>query len=123
MFITTRAQGAHGESQVIAYLERQGFTILERNYAQRYGEIDLIAQCKDLIVFVEVKMRSTPLLDPGELVGLTKQKRIMQTAAHYMSLHHRPANYRFDVACVIGDVAHAEILYIPDAFQDERYDT
>lgn len=123
MFVNTRAHGTQGESQVVAYLERQGFTILERNYAQRYGEIDLIAQCKNLIVFVEVKMRSTPLLDPGELVGPAKQKRIMQTAAHYMSLYYRHASYRFDVACVIGDLPNAEILYIPDAFQDERYDT
>lgn len=115
-FIHTRAHGTNGESQVAAYLENLGFTILERNYTQRYGEIDLIAQRDDLIVFVEVKMRTTTAIDPGELVGPSKQKKIMLTAAQYIATHPQEVSYRFDVACVVGEDTCADIIYIPEAF-------
>ncbi len=118
-FAHTRAHGATGETVVVLYLENLGFTILERNYTQRYGEIDIIAQNNDLIVFVEVKMRTDKDIDPGELVPLSKQKKLLLTAQRYMASHDLDAiTYRFDVACVLGTAHNTEILYLPDAFNE-----
>src|SRR4051812_29676839 len=116
-FIHTRAHGLCGEEQVATYLQARGFIILERNYTSRYGEIDLIAQSDDLIVFVEVKMRTSSDVDPGDLVCLTKQKKLILTAKRYIATHYNDSlSYRFDVACVMGNYATAEIVYLTDAF-------
>ncbi len=120
-FIHTRAHGLCGEARVARYLEDRGFTILARNYAQRYGEIDLIAQAKDLVVFVEVKMRTNNEVDPGELVHRSKQRKLILTAKRYLASHYADnVSYRFDVACVMGDQANAEIIYLADAFNEQE---
>ena len=117
LFIHTRAQGLCGEAHVAKYLQDRGFTILERNYTQRYGEIDLIAQLTDLVVFVEVKMRTSSDVDPGELVCRSKQQKLILTAKRYISTHYCDTlSYRFDVACVMGNHANADVLYLADAF-------
>ena len=71
-----RAQlGRRGEEVAAAFLERQGYTILERNFRLRQGEIDLIAAKDETVAFVEVKTRRT--LDyglPSEAVTYTKQQ-------------------------------------------------
>lgn len=119
-FIHTRAHGLCGEDQVVKYLQDRGFTILERNYTQRYGEIDLIAQLAELVVFVEVKMRTSSDVDPGELVCRSKQQKLILTAKRYISTHYCDTlSYRFDVACVMGNGATADILYLADAFNEQ----
>lgn len=98
----TRKTGNAGEQAVAAHLEKQGFTILECNYTQSFGEIDLIARKDDVLSFVEVKTRRNPLFDMAELISYPKQKRIIQTALTYCAVN-RIDNmvYRFDVAMVI----------------------
>jgi putative endonuclease len=121
MPFNTRAQGLCGEARVGQYLEKRGFVILARNYAQRYGEIDIIARSGDLVVFVEVKMRTSDDVDPGELVTWSKQQKLILTAKRYIAAHHGDTiSYRFDVACVMGSHATADILYFADAFSSEQ---
>lgn len=115
----TRARGAHGEHIVAQYLEQRGFTIIARNYTLRCGELDLVACQGSLLVFVEVKMCSNDAIDPGELVPVTKQHKIIRTALTYIAQHQLDAlSYRFDVACVITTGAQPAITYIPGAFED-----
>lgn len=64
-----RNKGLCGENSVVAYLEQFGFVIVARNFKKTFGEIDIIAHKDSLLVFVEVKMRMSDLVDPGELIG------------------------------------------------------
>lgn len=94
-----REEGSHGESSAVAFLENKGFVIRERNFLCPTGEIDIIAEIKDILVFIEVKARRNQKYGrPAEAVTPAKLKRIERTALWYMSaykLHHRSA--RIDV--------------------------
>lgn len=112
-----RAIGSRYEQIAGEYLEAKGYQILEYNYRNPFGEIDLIAETPDgMIVYCEVKYRKTNAYgDPLEAVDRRKQKRIYQTAAcHYAGYgekEHRPC--RFDVIAIYGD---GSIRHISNAF-------
>lgn len=109
--------GFHGEHLVAAYLQKNGFSIIAQNYRKRYGEIDLIGQKNDLIVFVEVKTRKNPYVDPAEVILPSKQKKIIMVAKEFISSHtHGNAIYRFDVALVECHSNDVNIEYIENAF-------
>ena len=110
-----KSLGNAGEELVVHYLEKDGFTILARNYAVRGGEIDIIATKKDLVVFVEVKTRTSQLFPLSEVITLSKQKKIIFTAQHFLARNGSLDKvYRFDVALVEG--IDSEITYLPHAF-------
>lgn len=109
-----RNTGKQYESLAAEYLQRQGIVILERNYRNRTGEIDLIGRDGEFLVFVEVKYRRDLRTgDPAEAVTARKQQRIRRTAQYYL-YSHRCGNVpcRFDVVSILGE----EIRWIPDAF-------
>lgn len=116
-----RTFGNDGESLVCSYLEKQGYSILQRNYATRSGEVDIIAQQDSLICFIEVKTRAKHHISLGEIITKTKQLKIIITAKHYLSQLKRTSYIaRFDVAFVIGnDATDSNITYIPNAFNEE----
>ena len=94
--------GKRGEELAAAFLIRQGYTILARNYRQRYGELDIVAEEGDTLVFVEVKTRrSTRFGSAWEAVTPAKQRQISLLALDFISrrrLHDR--KIRFDVVAV-----------------------
>lgn len=95
------AWGKIGEDKVAAFLRKRGFAILKRNFQCRFGEIDIIAETKEYIVFIEVKTRKYKSLVSGiEAVDSHKQKRIMLTAQDYLSKTNCIKQPRFDVAQV-----------------------
>lgn len=109
-----RNTGKQYESLAAEYLQSQGMVILERNYRDRTGEIDLIGRDGEFLVFVEVKYRRDLRTgDPAEAVTARKQQRIRRTAQYYL-YSHRCGNVpcRFDVVSILGE----EIRWIPDAF-------
>lgn len=115
MTIATRQLGIAGEQQVQTYLKNQGFLIKACNYRQAFGEVDIIAQKKELLIFVEVKARTNAQFDLSEVITKSKQRKIILCAHHYMSTQELyEVNARFDVALVDGN----RITYIPDAFQE-----
>ncbi|NOQ66696.1 MAG: YraN family protein [Desulfobacterales bacterium] len=91
--------GAKGEEVAVSYLKSRGYRIVERNYRIRFGEIDIIAEQGDDLVFIEVKTRSGTLFgSPFESVTKQKQKQLSKVALEYISkqgFQDRPA--RFDV--------------------------
>lgn len=112
-----RLVGDNAEHLVAQRLIREGFSIIERNYQRPYGEIDIIAQKGDTIAFVEVKKRKSLALDPGELVGYSKQRKLIMVAKEYMATHDTAEKYcRFDVALVYDQAHGQECLYIANAF-------
>jgi putative endonuclease len=67
--LKNRSSGAWGEELALRYLTRQGYTLVERNYRTRYGELDLVVRHGTTLVFVEVKLRrGTGFGDPLEAV-------------------------------------------------------
>ena len=112
-----RQIGAKQETAAVRYLSEQGYSILERNYRNHYGEIDIIANKDHVLVFVEVKYRSTDVYgDPLEAVDTYKQRRICRAALYYYSRqrNRREMPCRFDVIAIYGD---GTIRHIEDAFE------
>ena len=90
--------GAWGEIQAAAYLQRKHYRILASGFRCRFGEIDLIAQDKEFLVFAEVKTRkSASFAKACEFVDARKQQRLRTTAAVYLSQYPTQLQPRFDV--------------------------
>jgi putative endonuclease len=95
-------KGKLAEWLACGYLLLRGYSILSRNYRSRWGEIDIIARCREEICFIEVKKRSNAAYGaPAEHVRPAQQKKIIKTALHYIRAHYDkfPA-CRFDVFCL-----------------------
>ncbi len=110
-----RKTGSHYEELAANYLKRQGYEILERNYRDRLGEIDIIAMEGKYLVFAEVKYRRNLKSGyPEEAVSRQKQQRIRHTAAYYLYRHgyDEETPCRFDVVSIAGD----NICLFRDAF-------
>lgn len=110
-----QALGASGEAQAQKFLKRQHYKILETNYKNRLGEIDIIARTKDkTLVFVEVKTRTTAKFGlPREAVTQTKQHKIVQVATLYLQTKKKLQDkIRFDVI----DILDGQLTHIPNAF-------
>jgi len=87
--INQQKLGKLGESLAAKYLQKRGYSIIERNFRIRYGEIDIIARDGDTLVFVEVKTRkSTQFGLPEEVITPKKLHELLQTAAFYNTRHN-----------------------------------
>ena len=95
--------GNTGENLATDYLEKQGYTILERNFYCKQGEIDIIAKDKNEIVFIEVKSRSNKLFGiPSEAVTKQKIKHLFRTARYFLYKNKMINEYiRFDVVEIL----------------------
>ncbi len=117
--VARRAQGDAAEEQACRHLDRSEFTIVERNFRTRGGEIDIVARKGDLLVFVEVRSREAPDFGtPEESVTPAKRRRIVAAARRYLS--NVPASSwreaRFDVIAIEGSGAAAVLRHYPAAF-------
>lgn len=118
--INRKIIGNDGEKATAAYLEKEGFTIAHLNYRKFYGEIDIIAHKKGIVVFVEVKTRKKSYFDASLLVPPSKQRKIILVAKEYIAKHNlHDMIFRFDVSLVTPDGGHHTICYIPNAFMGE----
>ena len=97
-----RELGQRGESAAVAYLQRVGFKVLERNWRTRAGEIDVIAADGEALVLVEVKTRRTLSKgSPEDAVSPAKQRKLGRLAAAYIQrMGREPAQVRFDVVTI-----------------------
>ncbi len=94
--------GRWGERQAEEFLIRQGYCLLERNARTTYGELDLVMQREDVVVFVEVKTRTSGSFAlPEDAVNHRKQQHLLQSAEAYMQAHpDLPSNWRIDVVAI-----------------------
>jgi len=111
--------GDRGERAAVAFLKKAGYRILQRNYACKSGEIDIVALDRGEIVFVEVRTRSAETApSPAESVTAKKVRRIVRAAtdyAHRKKVLDRPM--RFDVVSIIlPDDGPPELEVFRDAF-------
>ena len=121
MSLLRKLLGREGEDRAAKFLAKRGYRILERNYRTRSGEIDLIALDRGVVVFVEVKTRTSDAFGAPELaVTPQKQQRMLKAALGYMKykkLHQVPC--RFDVVAISG-AAGPEVELIQNAFEMDR---
>ena len=112
--MNSRKEGVSGEELAIEYLKKQGLKVVEQNVRMTVGEIDVVCYDGDVLVFVEVKTRSTLAFgDPLEAIDRRKVQKYRKMAEEYIirrRLFDKDA--RFDAVGIVGD----SINYVPDAF-------
>ncbi len=106
--------GRAGETRAVNFLKKKGFLILERNYKTPLGEIDIIAKDNEIIVFVEVKTRSSEEYGlPCEAVNRKKQEKYYRTATQYLQKERKmESQCRFDII----EIENGQINHIFNAF-------
>ena len=99
----------------------RNYAVLERGYRGSGGEIDLIAQGRDCLVFVEVKSsREGGWGHPEERVTRSKRKHLIRAAKHYLLENPSKArDFRFDIIAVVLRPGEPEITHLENAFQAE----
>lgn len=110
--------GRYGEIIASRYLRYHGYVLVTSHYSCRFGEIDLIAEDKKYVCFVEVKTRSENMkYAPADAVDIAKRNRIIATAQLYLSKNQTDKQPRFDIIEVYfeGDEPK-RINHIEDAF-------
>lgn len=99
-----RALGQRAEKNAQAYLQRQGLQHIESNYNTPLGEIDLIMQHKDTLVFVEVRQRTSAEHGSAlDSIDRHKQRKIIKTAQHYLQRKAIDCPCRIDVVVYEAD--------------------
>ena len=114
--------GRRGEELALRFLKKSGYKIIERNYICKMGEMDIIAQEKDTLVFVEVKTRTSMAFGPPQLaVTKFKQRQMSKVALCFLKEKKlEDVKARFDVVAIILRPSGEEIELIRDAF-DLKY--
>lgn len=123
--LTAKRIGDRGEAAAARYLKMHGYKIVARNFRSAHGEIDLVAENRDAIAFVEVKTRKdcAARFDdyglPCEAVNAEKQRHILYTARIFIEKHPTDKYIRFDVVEVYRgeDGKCTRVNHIESAFE------
>lgn len=108
-----RRLGFRGEGRAAKYLKSSGYTLLKRNYRTPFGEVDIVAKKGDVVVFAEVKTRSSATFgQPNEAVDLSRMARYVRSANYYFAGRECDCTVRFDII----EVAGGHINHIENAF-------
>jgi putative endonuclease len=111
--------GKKGEELALRFLKKRGYQIIEKNYACKMGEMDIIAKEKDTLIFVEVKTRTSTTFGPPQLaVNPTKQMQLSKVALNFLKEKGiDEVKARFDVVAILLGPKGEEIELIKDAFE------
>lgn len=111
--------GEAGEAMARAFLIREGYRIIECNYRFHHGEIDIVAEEGEVLVFCEVKTRTNDRYgDPEMAVTVQKQRQLRKLALAYLTVRHREDRVcRFDVVAIVLRRGVPEIRLVRDAFR------
>ncbi len=115
-----KKRGVDGEQKAVDYLISKNYKILHRNWRTKRGEIDIIAQINETIVFVEVKTLPSGNIETLEhILGKIKQKRIAETAKCFLNLYrqYNDSYIRFDVI-VIDMPEFDDVYHLENAFSE-----
>ncbi len=103
--LKTITRGAWAEEQASQYLQEKGLQLITKNYRCKCGEIDLIMQQKNIIIFVEVRYRKNNFFgSAAESIDRRKQAKLIATAKHYLQSNKTVAQHpsRIDVIAMTG---------------------
>lgn len=115
--------GSRGEVLAWNFLRKNGYTLVEKNFRTRFGEIDVVTKRGEYWVFVEIKTRRNANFGfPEEAVDRKKQRRLTSAAEAFLEKRHLgDPPVRFDVLTVTWDgVREPQFLIVEDAFQCEE---
>lgn len=114
----TKKLGDWGEEKAAQYLAQKGYEIIDRNFRWSRGELDIVAEKDDLLVFVEVKTAASAQMgEPASWVTLRKQKQIAQAAQKFLQDKRiENKDCRFDVIGIIKTGGTFKIQHIENAF-------
>lgn len=107
---SNRLIGIKGEDAAAEYLQKKGYEIIELNYREKYGEIDIVSRCKvkgeSYVVFVEVKTKTEEMYgEPWEMINKHKIKQITQMGHLWCIQNHYHGLLRIDVVGVWLDMS------------------
>lgn len=113
-----RIKGGEGEEIAAQFLKKKGYEILDQNNSTKWGELDLIVSKNDILIFVEVKLKTTEDFGtPEEMIGKSKLAQIKRTAEMYLLNNSDMAKaydrYQVDAICIVketGRITHYENL-------------
>lgn len=110
--------GRWGEQAAADFLKAKRYRITGMNYSCRFGEIDVIAENRDCVAFVEVKLRkNAAFAEAKEFVTPAKQRRVILAAEHWLAANPTAKQPRFDVVEIYGaDGTIETINHIENAF-------
>jgi putative endonuclease len=119
--VTSKTQvGKYAEDNACTYLEKNGYTIITRNFRFSHYEIDIIAKKDNVLCFIEVKFRHAgKQFNPFTGVHFQKQQNITKCAQHFLSVNKQYQNSfsRFDVLFIINSGGTNEITHLKNAFR------
>jgi putative endonuclease len=115
---TGNLNGIIAEKIALTFLTNKGLSELKTNYRSKYGEIDLIMNDIDTVVFIEVRYRSnTKFIDPIETIDKNKVQRIITTSQIYLQeFPEHDKLYRFDIITLTGNINLPQINWVKNAF-------
>ena len=118
MTLQRQQLGKSGEDLAVEELERRGYAVLARRYRTAHGEIDIVAEHGETLVFVEVKARATAEFGTAaEAVTRQKQRRIARMAREYLGrMHVADRRCRFDVVAIDDVMVEPRITVYVNAF-------
>jgi putative endonuclease len=100
----SRARGSAAEQLACRHLQAAGLHLRESNYHCRFGELDLIMQAGETLVFVEVRQRRSSRFGSGaDSIDHRKRQRLLAAASHYLQRLPQLPPCRFDVVAIDGD--------------------
>jgi len=116
-FTQRKITGDKAEDQACQFLQEKGLKLKQRNFATKLGEVDLIMQDADSLVFIEVRYRKNSDFG-GAAMSITpkKQQRIIKAALAYQQKHAPQSSMRFDVVAIEGEGKNRQINWIDNAF-------
>ena len=114
--------GDLGEQAAADSLRKGGYRIVAANHRCRRGEVDLIAERGELLVFVEVRTRATAAFGgPEETVNFAKRRRVIAAARDFLARWRGPERgVRFDVIAVVGSALGPRLNHLENAFDAEQ---
>lgn len=109
--------GEKGEELAVAYLQKNGYKIIQRNYRHLKAEVDIITQKENILAAVEVKTRTSDYHEnPQDAVNQKKIKLLVSAMSNYVEENDLDVEVRFDIIAIIKQQNNFEIEHIEDAF-------
>lgn len=114
-----RELGRRGEELAVALIEASGWSVAARNYNLGNGEVDIVAERSEEVIFVEVRSATTDYLEtPALTVNRRKQQYVVRGARRYLHERQREGwNVRFDIVAVTFCGEEAALMWLEDAFR------
>lgn len=111
-------RGRTGEEYACSFLREKGYRIISRNWRHRHLEVDIVAQCSQTLIFVEVKTRqSGSPVEPWRAVDHNKQNHLIRAANAFLRREQLQLEVRFDIISLLLNGSQVQIEHIPNAFQ------